>query len=355
MPYDPIARGPHPVGVRSDIVTDPARDGRSLAVELWYPADDRHADDPRDAYELFPGLEAVPQDAVRDAAARAGRHPLVLFSHGFGGHRRQSTFLCTHLASHGYVVAACDHTGNTVFDVMQQAMRVRSGGPTPDTIATLRDFVDARPADVRVMLDRILDGALQGGLDDVARHVDDQRIGVSGHSFGGWTTLAVTRADHRIKAALPLAPAGGPNPLPTNPLGDALDFEWGRHVPTLFIVADRDTLLPLDGMLALRARTPGAPRMVVLENTDHMHFLDRAEQMHELFRLMPPPGLFEGIAKKIPPIGQLAPPEHAYRAVRGLGLAHMDASLKANPDAARLLAGDLAAVLGAQGIQIRVH
>jgi len=34
----------------------------------------------------------------------------------FGGHRRQSTFFCTHLASHGYVVAAADHTGNTTLE-----------------------------------------------------------------------------------------------------------------------------------------------------------------------------------------------------------------------------------------------
>jgi dienelactone hydrolase len=351
MAYDPFVRGPHPVGVRSDQLADPARDGRSVGVEVWYPATDAHAGDPTDAYELFPGLEAVPQDAVRDATPRAGRHPLVLFSHGFGGHRRQSTFLCTHLASHGYVVASCDHTGNTVFDVMQEAMRVRSGGPKPDTIATLQAYIDHRPADVRLVLDRVLDGSLGG----VGEHVDASRIGVTGHSFGGWTTLAVTRADDRIRAALPLAPAGGPSPLPTNPLGDALDFDWGRHVPTLYIVADRDTLLPLDGMLALRARTPGQPRMVVLENTDHMHFLDRAEQMHELFRLMPPPGLFEAIAKKVPPIGQLAPPDHAYRAVRGLGLAHMDASLKANPDAARLLAGDVPGLLAEQGIRISMQ
>ncbi len=351
MAYDPFARGPHPVGVRSTHLVDPARDGRSLAVELWYPATDEHAGATTDAYELFPGLEAVAQDAVRDATPRAGRHPLVLFSHGFGGHRRQSTFLCTHLASHGYVVAACDHTGNTVFDVMQAAMQARSGAPAPDTAAILRGFIGDRPADVTFLLDRILDGTA-GGLD---AHVDPERIGVTGHSFGGWTTLAVTAADPRVRAALPLAPAGGPSPLPTNPLGDALDFAWGRHVPTLYIVADRDTLLPLEGMHVLRDRTPGTPPMVVLENMDHMHFLDRAEQMHELFRMMPPPGVFKAIAQRVPPIGQLAPPDHAYRAIRGLGLAHMDAALRGHAGAVELLTGDVAAVLAAQGIRASVQ
>jgi hypothetical protein len=42
-----------------------------------------------------------------------------VFSHGYGAHRRQSTFFCTHLLSHGYVVAM-DHTGNTVFETIRR-------------------------------------------------------------------------------------------------------------------------------------------------------------------------------------------------------------------------------------------
>ena len=38
-----------------------------------------------------------------------GPYPLVLFSHGFAGYRLQSTFLTTHLASWGFVVAAVEH------------------------------------------------------------------------------------------------------------------------------------------------------------------------------------------------------------------------------------------------------
>jgi hypothetical protein len=105
----------------------------------------------------------------------------------------------------------------------------------------------------------------------------------------------------------------------------------------------------------LFSRTRAPKRMVVLRNTDHMHFCDRAEQIHEMFRMMPPPGLFEAIAKRVPPISQLAPPDHAYRAIRGLGLAHMDASLKGHQDAARLLSGDVSARLAAEGIRVSVH
>src|SRR5262245_37468056 len=129
MSYEPFSRGPHPAGVRTAELIDAVRD-RPLDVEIWYPAADRHRGqdvDPErcDRYELLAGLPLVTQQAARDAAPAAGRFPLVVFSHGYGGHRRQSTFLCTHLASHGYVVVAPDHTGNTLRDVFQQTIDAR--------------------------------------------------------------------------------------------------------------------------------------------------------------------------------------------------------------------------------------
>ena len=345
--YDPFARGPLPVGVRT---LEVARGGRSLPVELWYPATDEYAgkdlaEATRDRYELIPGFPFVWQEAVRDATPRRGRHPLVAFSHGYGGHRRQSTFLCTHLASHGYVVGAMDHTGNTMLEVVQGVMTLRSGGtlPHPDTV--LREFVVLRPADVSFVIDHIL------GTDGL---VDADRIGMAGHSFGGWTTLTTTARDRRIRAALPLAPAGGASPLPSNLLRESVDLRWSREVPTLYVVADRDSILPLAGMEELFARTPATKRMVVLEDADHLHFCDRVEETHELFRTMPQDPLFEDIQKAIPPIAELVPGERAHLAIRGLALAHMDAHLRGDAAAARLLAGDVRAALAERGVAASV-
>jgi predicted dienelactone hydrolase len=357
MSYDPFARGLYPVGVRTLVLRDRGRDHRPLPVEVWYPASRAHAGadlaaSTQDTYEVLPGFPPVSQDAVRGAAPHAGRYPLVAFSHGFGGHRRQTTFLCTHLASHGYVVASCDHTGNTLLDTVQFVMAKRAGNPIPDTVAMVREFIAARPADVVAMLDQLLDGAAP----DLRAVIDAERMGMTGHSFGGWTTLMVTARDRRIRAALPLAPAGGTTWMPAQELQAALDFAWGREVPTLFLVADRDTLLPLDGMHELLARTPSRrKRMVVMENTDHLHFCDRVEQVHELFRMMPPPGAFEEAARRTPPIAELAPPDHAYLCVRGLGLAHMDAVLKGHEGAAHLLEDDLPAALAGRGVRVAVH
>jgi predicted dienelactone hydrolase len=352
MGYDPFQRGPFPVGVRSTTLSDATRGGRRLPVEVWYPATDAHvgedtADPTRDRYEMLPGLPSVSQDAVRDAASRPGRWPLVAFSHGYGGHRRQSTFLCTHLASHGYVVASVDHVGNTVFEVVHAMMTAQMGGARVDPQATLREFIVARPADAAFLIDAVLDGA-----GDVAAHIDAERIGMAGHSFGGWTTLVTTARDRRIRAALPLAPAGGATHLDATALADAMDLRFGREVPTLFIAADQDSLLPLAGIRDLYERTPAPKRFVVLERSDHLHFMDRIEENHELFRSMPQDELFRPAIERMRPMAELAPEGHAYAAVRGLGLAHMDAVLKGNEAAARFLAEDAGAALAAQGIRV---
>ena len=177
---------------------------------------------------------------------------------------------------------------------------------------------------------------------------------MTGHSFGGWTTLMAVARDTRIRAALPLAPAGGRAAVSPDLLRGTPDFSWGRSVPTLYLVAERDTLLPLDGMHELVARTPDPRRLAVLKNADHMHFCDRVEETHEMFRLLPQVGLFAEIMKQIRPIAELCPGAHAYDFVCGLGLAHMDAALKQDPGAERVLAGDLEALLAERGIEIEV-
>ncbi len=347
------------MGVRSADLVDEGR-ARPLAVEVWYPADPSHAGEDlagatRDSYHVLAAAPPVTQDAVGDAVPGPGRHPLVAFSHGFAGHRRQTTHFCTHLASHGYVVVSVDHTGNTLEDMLKLVLAIQAGGAPPEPDAVLGSIVQDRPVDVSFTLDRVLDGT----AGDLADHVDAQRIGVTGHSFGGWTTLQVTGRDERIRAALPLAPAGGKTHLPVDTLHDDLDLDWGRHVPTLYLVAEHDSLLPLDGMLGLLARTPGAPRLVVLKDADHMHFCDRVEEIHEMFRaftgIAKPMASAAGVVLDVRPVSDFCPGAHAYDFVRGLGLAHMDAHLKENAAAAEFLASDLEAEFATRGIAVAAH
>ena len=72
MAYDPIARGPHPVGVRTETWRD-ARSGLDFVVEIYYPATDQVAghdldEATQDSFEnqWEPG-KWLRQAAVRDA------------------------------------------------------------------------------------------------------------------------------------------------------------------------------------------------------------------------------------------------------------------------------------------------
>jgi predicted dienelactone hydrolase len=169
---------------------------------------------------------------------------------------------------------------------------------------------------------------------------------VVGHSFGGWTAVRSAPTDDRIAAIAALAPAIG-HPL----LRDALDLAWPRPVSTLVIAADRDSLLPLEELEATFRRLPPPATLVVLESTDHMHFCDGARQIHEIFRAMPVPPVI--LARRLPPFDELAPARHGYEATSGLVLAHLDAAIRARPEAVAVAGGDLAAMLAARGIAAR--
>src|ERR1700730_4572258 len=149
------------------------------------------------------------QAAVRRSGVLDGSYPLILFSHTSAGHRRQSSFLCTHLASHGYIVAAVDHTGNTADDAAERARAGTTRGPA-ELDAYVAKIIADRVPDLRFLLDQVLVGA----AGDVGPQVDAQRIGLVGWSFGGWTVLAAPETDARYIAVVALAPGGNSRPLP---------------------------------------------------------------------------------------------------------------------------------------------
>jgi predicted dienelactone hydrolase len=340
--YDPFERGPFSVGVRTIQSLDQARN-RSFPCEIWYPAAPQYqgrdlALETQDTFTVPPGEIPRRQMAVRNAAAHAGKYPVIVFSHHSGGHRRAATFLCTHLSSHGYMVAALDHS-----EVSAPELRDREFESAEQRAARMQAVIGSRVPDIRFLLDRLLS---EGTLDS---RPDLDRVGIVGHSFGGWTALAAPEADSRFRAIVALAPAGASNPRP-GILPVTLTFAWGRNVPVLYLVADNDVSLPLAGMYELFDRTEATKRMVVLRRADHMHFMDNVEEMHEMVRQMAFPEGLAWIPREMKPISQLSSGDQAQLFVRGLTLAHMDAVLKGREEARGLLEEDIAQLLAARGV-----
>lgn len=347
--YDPFTRGRFPVGVHTIEMLDAARD-RRFPCEVWYPAASKHAgaDLATETQDLFtvPPIDApLRQAAVRDATAEAGTCPLIVFSHPAGFRRRTSTFLCTHLASHGYVVAALDHS-----EAVAEELAPRASETDDERRARGQAWIASRVPDVRFLLDHLL---APSAWSPEAR-IDPARIGIVGHSLGGWTALETPSVDRRIHAVVALAPAGGSNPRP-GILPARLTFAWGRDVPTLYLVAENDVALPLVDMFELFDRTPATSRMVILRRADHAHFMDNAEEVHESVRRTPFTGELAWLPKEMRPFAELCEKEQAHLFVRGLTLGHLDAVLMRKDQARRFLAGDLKAELARRGVEVLVR
>ncbi|HVQ90724.1 MAG TPA: dienelactone hydrolase family protein [Mycobacteriales bacterium] len=328
--YEPFGRGRFPVGVRTSWIEDAGR-GRRFPVETWYPATGA---DPAglDSFEVPGQDEPRAQRAVRDAAAEPGDRPLVVFSHHAGGHRRSSTFLCTHLASHGYRVVAMDHSETAVPALAR---------PGPETAeqraARIAEVMASRVPDVRALLAHVAAGA-------------PGPIGIAGHSLGGWTALAMPDVEPRIGAVVACAPGGSSRPRP-GVLPLRLDFAWGRDVPTLYLAADQDVSIPLAGVRELVDRTPATRQLVVLRRADHAHFADDVAQEHEAVRTMPLPPELSWLAEEMRPIAELCTGAQAHLFTRGLTLAHLDATLRGTEGARKFLVGDLVGELAGRGVE----
>lgn len=348
--YDPFVRGPFPTGVRTIQALDAARD-RLFPCEIWYPAAAQHAGEDlaaetQDSFTAQPTNTVRRQAAVRDALARAGTYPLVIFSHSSGAGRRSATFLCTHLSSHGYIVGALDHSEIVAAEL------ARNANETPEQkSARWQALIASRVPDVLFLLNHLLGNASPFG-DEVSKleaRVDQNQIGIVGHSFGGWTALAATEVEQRIQAVVALAPGGSSQPRP-GILPVKLNFKRGREVPALYLVAENDVSLPLAGMYELFERAPAPKQMFILRRADHMHFMDEVEAMHEAVRTMPWSGELAWMPKEMLPIAELSSGEQAHLFVRGLTLCHFDAVLKQEEKAQQFLESDVEAELARRDV-----
>ena len=141
-----------------------------------------------------------------------GPFPVIIFSHGLGGSRDGYEYLGRHWASHGYVSVHLQHKGSDTAVWKDQANPMEA---MRQAVKDLRNSIN-RPLDVRFAIDQMEKmnrdkGPLHGRL-------DLGRVGMAGHSFGAWTTLAVigevfvglggreiSLADPRVKAAIAMS------------------------------------------------------------------------------------------------------------------------------------------------------
>ncbi len=306
--------GAYPVGITTLSLSDPSRQNtagtgpRPVLTEIYYPSTAAAvAGVPRDIAKVL-GVEVVETPAFRDVAMADGTFPLVVFSHGNGGLRIQSFFFAAHLASHGYIVVSPDHHGNTFVDGL---------GGIVDPNVTVN-----RPLDMSFLIDQFLAfNATPGNFYEGA--IDPERIGASGHSFGGFTAFELAggpEVDARVKSILPQAPAA---PFPP-------EFFAGIHIPVLIVGGSIDGTTPFESQQQRPFDLlPSGASIVALANLaegGHFTFSDFCEVDRELL------GFLGGFSEACEP--RHMPWRHAHDVVNYFSLNFFDATLKG--DAAAL-------------------
>ncbi|MEO8603526.1 MAG: prolyl oligopeptidase family serine peptidase [bacterium] len=239
---DPRHAGPYGAGVRvvhlvKDSVVNPGTD-RILDTVVWYPTAPSGA-------PLDPAYKAVLDAPLLGDGAP---YPLLLFSHGSCGYPAQSTFLLPLLASYGFVIAAPPHPGNTISEFPACGQPAAQGASANE-----------RPADVRFVLDQML-AANQDAGSPFFGSIDPDRVGMSGHSFGGFTTYVAVGQDRRFKIAIAMAPF--------TLVGQRLT------VPSLTMVGQIDGVVSVPNVHTAYGSSSAPKLLVEIEDAGHYAFSD---------------------------------------------------------------------------------
>ncbi|UZQ54109.1 alpha/beta hydrolase [Trichothermofontia sichuanensis B231] len=106
--------------------------------------------------------------------------PVVIISHGLGSSRTHFREFAQHLASYGFAVALPEHIGSN--EAQKQAVMAWKARE----VFQVSEFLD-RPLDVSFLLDQ-LD---HYNRTELGARLNLQQVAVVGHSFGGYTALAL--------------------------------------------------------------------------------------------------------------------------------------------------------------------
>ncbi len=180
------AKGHFDVGYQAVTISD--NEGRDIGTGLWYPALNEDGLDETITYQIEPkvpemfgdGPAVVYGQALENAAinSSSGPYPLVVFSHGFGLNAAAYHTIPEHLASYGFIVLAPEHIEGDWFESMAAVI------DRPRDIVRTLDYAEALNTDDT----------------DFANQIDMDNVAVMGHSYGGYTTLAMAGAQIDLNA-----------------------------------------------------------------------------------------------------------------------------------------------------------
>ena len=195
-----------------------------------------------------------------DFANSKERYPLIVLAHGASAHGIYDVGRAHKLASHGYIVAVLTYGDDR-------------------TVASPSDYDHIgflRPLLTKAVSETLLESEMFGN------NIDHDNIGISGHSFGGFTSLAIaggpfrgkpsTVSDDRVKAGVIAAPWVGNPTNPDAPFAFGPDNAGLNKVSTPFIClfGTRDEATTAASILPAMRQLGGPTYVVELVDQPHI-------------------------------------------------------------------------------------
>jgi dienelactone hydrolase len=299
---------------RQEIATSEVRDHRELLVYLFYPVDknargqqaiyfphlkeieafeERFGKDSfRQGYgESYPSLSNIRTHTLGNAqiSAKNRRYPIVVFSHGGGVPVLFYTAIIEDLVSHGYAVAAIEHSydgATTVFPdghIITQSGWDKDAERTPEerrAFHTLRIKVGAEDDSfVLSQLEKLNKGMLTNASKQFRGRFDMTRVGATGHSLGGKIAITACQQDKRLKFCLNLdggLDAGATYDTVTQPVVGMYGYRKMVQKPNEaeadFLKRKASMEKNIDNLKAQYAGVPSASRLVLIDAPGFSHF-----------------------------------------------------------------------------------
>jgi len=213
-------------------IVDEKGTSHQITTNIWYPTDASSSSFTYTTVKNKLRNGVIASNVAQDAPVKksSSPYPLILFLHGDLMCGTQSLFLTEYIARQGYMVAAPDFLDNATI------CRSDSREKSARMLEVLRELRTMKNADSEAILSllstnqrvpgtsRIIDALLQ--FNNTQKHalfntIDENAIGLIGHSYGGITILGLIGAhpnntyyDKRIKSAVILS--GGVFPFQDN-------------------------------------------------------------------------------------------------------------------------------------------
>ncbi|WP_433946649.1 alpha/beta hydrolase family protein [Paenibacillus sp. SN-8-1] len=235
----PKLEGPYSVGTRTFHFTDAGRDEiftlnlddkRELMVQIWYPSVKQQG---KKRASIFPEDRNLFQKYAHAYASKlklsefvldywkyfksnsyenAGilhpskPYPLIILSHGEGTGRILHISQAENLASHGYIVAAIDHTYSTTAtafpDGRVTGYERNSGAGDEELLTNAKKTGKVWNADIDFVIDQFERMNAGDESSFLKGALDMNNIGIMGHSFGGATAFHEVQFNPKVKAGV---------------------------------------------------------------------------------------------------------------------------------------------------------